>query len=206
MNYFLAQIILVASNSSGEDTFWMQMLILVLLAALVGIGGLIKAKASKVKDQEQHYLAGTRARGGQPHRQIKRLKELKNKHVRFPLKTAQPKVIIEEHTLNFDAVDTASHQMRKSDLAEKAEKDLANGMELLELDFLLSVVENTRGDDKNDVIMRKLSFNELLRRKQLDAADSNVLKVYAMNQGNLYGRDIQCEAMKQLSERTANKS
>jgi hypothetical protein len=84
-------------------------------------------------------------------------------------------------------------------------RDLAGGMELLELDFLLGVIESTDGDDKNDVTMRKLSFNELLRREQLDTIDSNALKVYAVNNGDLYGKDIQCEAMKKLTERTTRK-
>lgn len=86
------------------------------------------------------------------------------------------------------------------------ERDLASGMEMLELDFLLGVVENTRGNDKNDVMMRKLIFNELLRRDRLGAVDSNALKVYAVNDGNLYGKGIQFEAMKKLTERTVRKS
>lgn len=85
-------------------------------------------------------------------------------------------------------------------------KDLAGGMEILDLDFLLSIVENTVGNDKNDVTMRKLTFDELLRREQLNTIDSNALKVYAINEGDLYGKTIQCEAMKVLTERTARKS
>jgi len=85
-------------------------------------------------------------------------------------------------------------------------KDLHSGMELLELDFLLSIIENTKGDDDNDVTMRKLNFNELLRRDQLNEADSHSLAVYAINEGNLYGKDIQCEAMKELTTRTKQKS
>ena len=82
------------------------------------------------------------------------------------------------------------------------DRDLASGMEMLEMDFLLSVVENTKGEDKTDVTMRKLVFNELLRREQLDAIDSNSLKVYTVDESRLYGKDIQCEAMKKLAERT----
>jgi len=85
------------------------------------------------------------------------------------------------------------------------ERDLAGGMEMLELDFLLGVVEDTRNDDKNDVTMRKLGFNELLRRAKQNQIDSTALTVYAVNQGNLYGRDIQCEAMKELTKRTTHK-
>jgi hypothetical protein len=84
------------------------------------------------------------------------------------------------------------------------EKDLHSGMELLGLDFLLSIVENTNGgDDEKDVAIRKLNFKELLRRGKLNQADSKALRIYAINKGNLYGKDIQCEAMKSLAERTA---
>ena len=85
-------------------------------------------------------------------------------------------------------------------------KDLAGGMELLDLDFLLSIVENTDGSDKNDVSMRKFTFDELVRRQQQDTIDSNALKVYAINDGSLYGKVIQCEAMKVLTDRTTRKT
>ncbi len=102
------------------------------------------------------------------------------------------------------SADVAGQGKLRDELGK--ERDLASGMEMLELDFLLGVVESTRGDDKNDVMMRKLTFNELLRREQLGAVDSDALKVYAINGGNLYGKTIQCEAMKKLTERTVRKS
>ena len=82
-------------------------------------------------------------------------------------------------------------------------KDLRGGMDLLELDFLLSIVENTKGNDPNDVTMRKLNFNEVLRRSKQNQVDSNALAVYAVNSGDMYGKDIQCEATKELAKRTA---
>jgi len=102
--------------------------------------------------------------------------------------------------------DIAGEEKLKSGLNKDREKDLAGGMEVLDSDFLLSIVENTEGNDKNDVTMRRLTFDELLRREQPDTIDSNALKVYAMNEGNLYGKIIQCEAMKVLTERTTHKS
>ena len=86
------------------------------------------------------------------------------------------------------------------------DKDLAGGMEMLELDFLLGVIEHTDGDDKNDVMMRKLSFNEVLRREQQNTMDSHALTVYAVDERSLYGKDIQCEAMKELTKRTTHKA
>ena len=82
------------------------------------------------------------------------------------------------------------------------DRDLGSGMEMLDMDFLLNVVEHIKGDDKNDVTMRKLVFNELLRREQLEAVDSNSLKIYTIDEDNLYGKEIQCAAMRKLTERT----
>ncbi len=101
--------------------------------------------------------------------------------------------------------ETVGEGRPKDSLARDKDKDLASGMEILELEFLLSIVENTDGDDRNDVTMRRLNFNELLRREQLDTIDSSALKVYARNDGNLYGKVIQCEAMKELTKRTVHK-
>jgi len=115
-------------------------------------------------------------------------------------KRAGPNKIVEVRTSAKDSSDDV-----QSKIQIDKERELGGGMEMLGLDFLLGVVENVRGADKNDVIMRKLVFNELLRREHLEAVDSNALKAYAVNEGNLYGKDIQCEAMKVLAERTARK-
>jgi hypothetical protein len=85
-------------------------------------------------------------------------------------------------------------------------RNLAGGMDLLEMDFLLGVIENTDGEDKNDVSMRRLSFNEVLRRNQQSEIDSAALTVYSVDEKGLYGKDIQCAAMKELTRRTEQKS
>jgi hypothetical protein len=156
MNVLLTQTILAAHNSEGDDTIWVQMLVIVILAVFLGIFSLAKARANKTKGEDpppsQQKLVG---------------------------KTFK-------------------------DLPMEREKDLHSGMELLGLDFLLSIVENTNGgNDEKDVAIRKLNFKELLRRGKLNQADSKALRIYAINKGNLYGKDIQCEAMKSLAERTA---
>ena len=98
--------------------------------------------------------------------------------------------------------ESAVQEKLENELTTEKNKDLRGGMDLLELDFLLSIVENTKGNDQNDVTMRKLNFNEVLRREKLSQVKSKVLTVYAINRGNLYGKDIQCEAMGELAERT----
>jgi len=115
-------------------------------------------------------------------------------------KRTGPSKVVDVRTSARDASDDEQTRVELG-----SERNLAGGMEMLEQDFLLSVIENTIGADRNDVMMRKLVFHELLRREQLDAIDSNSLKIYAVNEGNLYGKDIQCEAMKKLTERTARK-
>ena len=88
----------------------------------------------------------------------------------------------------------------------RAGRNLAGGMEMLEMDFLLGVIENTDGEEKNDVAMRKLTFNEVLRREQQSEIDSSSLAVYAVDEKDLYGKDIQCAAIKELTRRTAGAS
>jgi hypothetical protein len=156
MNILLTQTILAARNSEGDDTIWVQMLVIVILAVFLGIFSLAKARANKSKGYDQP--------------------------------PSQQKLVGKTF----------------KDLPRKREKDLHSGMELLELNFLLSIVENINGgDDEKDVIIRKFNFKELLRRGKLNQADSKALRKYAINKGNLYGKDIQCEAMKNLAERTA---
>jgi hypothetical protein len=203
MSYSLAQIILAAGNIDGEDTIWIQMLVLVILVALLGVGSLVKTRVSSFKDEQQNYPEGGGASYTWLHRLIKPLRELRD--TRLGILTAQSKATIEEPLFGFDAPDITGQQKPKDEPDREGGRDLAGGMEMLKLDFLLSVVENAEGDDKNDVMMRKLNFNELLRREQLNEIDGNALKVYAVDEGNLYGKDIQFQAMKELAVRTTHK-
>jgi hypothetical protein len=202
MSYSLAQIILAAGNIDGEDTIWIQMLVLVILVALLGVGSLVKTRVSSFKDEQQNYPEGGGTSYTWLHRLIKPLRELRD--TRLGILTAQSKATIKEPVL-FDTPDAAGRERPKGEAARERGRDLAGGMEMLKLDFLLSVVENAEGDDKNDVMMRKLNFNELLRREQLNEIDGNALKVYAVDEGNLYGKDIQFQAMKELAVRTTHK-
>jgi hypothetical protein len=188
MNCLLTQTILAVRNSEGDDTIWVQMLVIVILAVFLGIFSLAKARANKFKGNDQHL----------------------SEHHRYRQNHSGQLVA---HNELLSATQTAiSNINEKKKLVGKAlkesarerEKDLHSGMELLELNFLLSIVENINGgDDEKDVAIRKLNFKELLRRGKLNQADSKALRKYAINKGNLYGKDIQCEAMKSLAERTA---
>ena len=112
--------------------------------------------------------------------------------------------VVEMRPLAKEPSDAAAGEGKPGDELDKA-RNLAGGMEMLEMDFLLSVIEKTGGDDKNDVTMRKLGFNEVLRREKQNQIDSSALTVYAVDESNLYGKDIRCEAMKELTKRTSRK-
>ncbi len=53
MNALLAQIIVAARRGDDKDSGWMQLLIIVVLAAIYGVGGILKARANKLEQQEQ---------------------------------------------------------------------------------------------------------------------------------------------------------
>jgi hypothetical protein len=207
MSDLLIQIILAARNSDGEDTIWMQMLVLVILVVFLAIFSLSRAKANKSKEHDQDHPQDVRPQESKRprHWQIQSIPGHSVHHKSSPSAlivglNINERKKIKQPTFEFDAPSAAGQ------VKSKRKKDLHGGMELLEMSFLLRIIENANGDDEKDVIIRKLSFKELLRRGKLNKANSGVLKIYAINKGNLYSKDIQCEAMKSLAERTANSS
>ena len=159
----------------------MQMLVFVMLAAFWGIYNLVKKKPTGSNNYEQNLADSARtASHAKARRQF------------------HPSV----ETIVNSNNSAATKQISKSGRVTK--RDLNSGTELLELDLLLRIVDDTKGSNVNDTTMRKLVFNELLRREDHNRIDSNALKVYATNKDNLYGKEIQCEAIKELAERTAH--
>jgi len=202
MNSSLAEIILASSSTDEENTFWIKMMMLVVVGAVVGVGSLIKARLKKFKTKGQHRPEGS----GRPYSQRGRqIKAVKDQYVNFFLKTAQPKTLSKEPMFDFEAADIAGGGKQKTGIDKQKERDLNSGMEILELDFLVRIVENTKGRNKKDVTMRKLVFNELLRREQLSAVDSKTLRIYTINKSKRYNKEIQSGAMKELAERTKSR-
>ncbi|UCC21883.1 MAG: hypothetical protein JSW23_08720 [Planctomycetota bacterium] len=204
MSHYLAQTIIIASNSEGEETFWTQMLVLVVLAALFGISSLVKTRSNKLRALKEGHTADEDEQHGWQRWPNKAFTALKEKSIGISLKTSQLKAISRERVFASNAAGTTIRE--KSKIIRTEGKDLGSGMEVLELDFLVDIVENTESRDQNDVTMRKLSFNELLRRKQLKAADSKALRDYALNEDDIYGKNIQCEAIRELAKRTGTKT
>jgi len=202
MNYFLIQAILIANIGDEESTFWIQILVFLVVAVSLGVYSLTKNNRSKDQQQNIAYTK-SRWRFQLPHKPVALRKGIVQEYI-ARMKDTRHHIpnLSQEPKLDFDSLSTASQKNPKNTLATEKNKDLQSGMELLELDFLLSIVENTKGNDQNDVTMRKLNFNEVLRREKLSQVKSKVLTVYAINRGNLYGKDIQCEVMGELAERT----
>lgn len=94
---------------------------------------------------------------------------------------------------------------QENETGKKRGRDYNSGMDLLEMDFILGVVEETSGENEHDIKMRQMCFKELLRRESRHEIASAALKVYATN-GKVYGKDIQCEAMQELTFRTIQNS
>ncbi len=86
--------------------------------------------------------------------------------------------------------------------AKKRGRDLHGGLEILDLDFLLDIVENTDGTEEHDMTMRKIGFHELARTGRLSDIDSNALGYVCMDEDGLFDRRMQCEAMQELAART----
>jgi hypothetical protein len=59
MGYFRIQAILIAGIGGPEDTIWIQILVLLLLAALWGIYSLVKSKQNQFRDQQQNLAKET---------------------------------------------------------------------------------------------------------------------------------------------------
>jgi hypothetical protein len=204
MNYLLAQIVVAVGSNEEESAFWMQMLALVVLAALLGVGGLVRARMVRSR-----YAGQSHTRSFQGPYVLRRwttesLKILRDKCLGVLSRGAGAGAVVEQAATGFEDADTAAAEGQRK--ASAKARDLAGGMELLRVDFLVGIVENPNGEGQRDVVMQKLSFNELVRRGKLSAVESDTLKAYAMNELRLYDKDIQCEAMKELAQRTIVRS
>ncbi|MHC4706990.1 MAG: hypothetical protein ACYS8I_07885 [Planctomycetota bacterium] len=214
MNCVPIQTILIVGIGGGESAFWMQILVFLLLAVGGGVYSLVKNKRKEFRDRQQKLAEEARSYNTRGRWRFQPPGEhvgLRHGDARKYMARTQdmqldvPK-LTSETILGADTTHIGMRDRPENERAGRRGKDLHSGMELLELPFLVRVVEKTKGNSRNDVTMRKLNFKELLRREQLDRVNSKALKVYAINQSNLYGKAIQCEAMRELAERTPNKS
>ena len=97
---------------------------------------------------------------------------------------------------------TAPPAEKQKKAGSKRQADLQGGMELLENEFLIELVSDIDHSEDSDVEMHKLCFMELVHRGRLKNMDSSIIKAYAKNERHLYGKDVQCLAMKELASRS----
>jgi hypothetical protein len=212
MNPFLTSAILAAGPSDGEETLWMQMLVLVIIAASLGVYAFIKNRAYNRKDNRQdleetgpEYTKSSWQSSG-PHKNTSQRKDAAHQKCPAKIQDIRPHMATRPRPTVVSFVNPAmTGQKAHSESAGKEARDTKSGMELLELDLLLHIVHNTKSGDKKDITMRKLAFNELLRRENQNCIDGGALAVYAVNKGRLYDKTIQCEAMRELAQRTAHR-
>jgi len=215
----------------GEETFWIQLLVLVILAAGVGVFGIIRkhrVRYGSAGSFARHIFNGLVRRGQDLARlsakpkakwQARRMSELR------PFGFAQAKQALvtaigrtqtklglifnpgtpnpEMKTIQSNTLQTGrSVQPAKPSASPRGERDFNSGMELLTSDFLVEVVERTGSIEMRDVTMRNLCFTELVRRGELAALSSDALKAYTLDTEGVFDKSIRCQAMKELADRT----
>ncbi len=166
-----------------EGTFWIQLLMIVILAVGAGAYVMVKARSKRIERQARDETIETiiahpaaSFAGAEPERRAEPPKPLVTGHA-FPERPAVSEI-------------------------KPRQKDLSGGMELLARNFLVSVVERIDSPDQRDIEMRRLCFTELGRRGELWAIASAALKGYTLDADGFYGKIIRCEAMAELAGRT----
>jgi hypothetical protein len=198
---YITQIMLTSANSSGEETFWMSILIIVLLSSGIGIWTLVRRKAGRNNPSEEYAEYDPTvlsAEGMNRHKKTDAIIETLIKQSGVP-ETGQ----------------YSTRSSRKGAVGRRFRKaaDLQSGLELLELPFLTGMVSDIESRQQVDIEMRKIAFMEIVRRGQLCGIEGKALKVYAKNSASSasrsaeggkggFGKAIQCEALKELAART----
>lgn len=207
----LSEFVCLAAGD-GEETFWTQLLVVVILAAGWGLYSLArkraKQKVSRVGRYSQAQGRYVRFRELAHQKYGELVEGLKNAAARLRAGIAAP---ASSAGTPGAAIPTGSRlenapapgeSVRKSKQTGPRKRDTAGGMELLATDFLAWVVEQTDAADKRDVDMRRLCFGELVRRGELSLVASDSLKVYTQDEEGFYGKSIRYEAMMELAART----
>ena len=157
--------------ADGEDAFYLQLLVVVILAAAVGVYVLAKSRVGRFKRRADDEVIES---------------------IVSPVSSfvSRPSSFVPRRTLDYGRRTKG--------------RDLKNGMDLLTREFLVDVVEKTDSAGKLDISMRCMCFDELVRRNELFALSSEALKVYVLNEGELFSKTIRLAAMAQLADRTGH--
>jgi hypothetical protein len=199
----------------GEETFWIQLLVLVILAAGVGFFGVIKkhrVRYGAAREIIRNKLNGIVRRGRDIAILWSRLiSEIREALIPFIHRTQTKLGLIfnpgasgtkiNEEVRGLTAIRPDTPKSGRA--TKQGKRNFNSGMELLTRDFLVEVVERTGSVEMQDVTMRNLCFTELVRRGELLAVSSDALKTYTMNTEGIFDKSIRYQAMKELASRTA---
>ncbi len=189
----------IAAYSNDEETIWVTMLVFAVIAAGAGVWSFVKKKPGRLDERQDDFPYYSSSSEAGHHKWKGPLQQ------QGAIETPEKHFVVTSSTQSSSDLEMALAKTplsRKRSSAGRKQADRKEGMELLDLDFLLSVVSDTEHNGSADVTMHELIFKELIRRKKLSEIESNVLKEYVLNKGSLYSKDIQCEAIKELALRT----
>jgi hypothetical protein len=178
--------IVYLAAGDNEEGFWVQLLVIVVLAAGAGVYSIAKSRARRpvggaLKELYSRLTSAAKSAVG---RRPVRFAELQKTEDKYPSSVIRP-------VSSFEAAQPSAKG-----------RDLKSGMELLAKGFLVGVVEQTDAIDQLDIAMRRLCFAELVRRGELTAVASDALKVYTLDEYGFFDKSIRCEAMVELAGRT----
>jgi hypothetical protein len=199
--------------SDGDETIWVQMLMVVILAAGGGIYAFIKTRPGPRRGSRGpisiHRNIFNRGIDG-----VSRL--IKTTGRQIPLNRPAPlqgpgerRVISRTSNINYqtpaviETVVQSDTQRSGGPASETKKRDLKSGMELLQGGFLVKIVEQPANAAGLDIEMQKMCFAEMQRRNELEAVSSEALETYTIDEAGHYGKTIQRQAMEELFRRTA---
>ena len=190
---------LIVAAGVGEDAIWMELLVILILAAGFGVYSIARKRRVKLGTRKG-YFRMQRPRYGGFERLKDAAKTAAQKWTGAFSGAAKHTAVATELQTGLGTKEPAADEGKRFGTGKK--RDTSRGMEILGAEFLVGVVEGLEGDDRRDVDMRSFSFNELVRRGELRAVESDALAVYAKDEHHLYSKHIQCEALGELAKRT----
>ena len=192
---------MAVNNAEGQDQIFVTILVVVIIAAIAAVKyygkNRKKKKQNKKNQKKKNEQNNTKYKIDE-----KQWENLQQKFNNITEKSKIKKQTTTKQTAK-TKINTVNEKYDSKIKPKKTnQKNVAGGMELLSVEFLLAKTAKVTEIDKKDVEMRQMAFNELARRNELNKMAGEILKDYAVNGDNLYGKTIQCLAMKTLAQRT----
>jgi hypothetical protein len=194
---------LAAGNS--EEGFWVQLLVIVILACAAGFYTLIKSRVKRTRRNTEDAIIETIIESQAPLLHTPKKQSLVNSAVSAPA-LRNPKGEVGISAVKQPVVKSPAPVRFEFKKPIQKTRDTSGGMEILSREFLVGVVERTSAIEKLDISIRSMCWNELSRRDELFAVSSESLKIYILNERGFFDKAIRREAMVELAGRTENES